>query len=191
MPADLTNQNISLTYKGLLHAQGNLLPSSGQVIIADGAGQYSSLSVGVTGQGITVTGDINATSIGTEYGTIESLTLSSAVAQSYITAPNTAKAWVVFSGNDGTMRAGYNIATVVRNTAGDYSLTFINDMTSADYVVHTNISYDNTTPYMVCSHVKAQPAPATTGFGLRTYRLVGSTPTQFDAATVSVVVYHL
>lgn len=190
MPADLTNQNISLTYKGLLHAQGNVLPPIGQVIVADGSGQYSSLSVGTSGQGITVTGNVAATNVVADFGTISDLVLSGATAANYVNAPNTAKAWVIFSGNDGTIRSSFNVATVVRNTAGDYSLTFSTSMMSSDYAVHTNISYDNTTPYMVCSHVKAQPAPTTTGFGLRTYRLVGSTPTQFDAATVSVVVYH-
>jgi hypothetical protein len=42
---------------------------------------------------------------------------------------------------------------------------------------------------MVCSHVKAQPSPTTSSFGVRTYRLVGTTPTQFDPQTVSVVVF--
>lgn len=190
MPADLTNQNISLTYKGLLHAQGNVLPPTGQVIVADGSGQYSSIAVGLSGSGITVTGDVQSSSVVAEYGTIENLILSGATAENHVTAPNTAKAWVLFSGNDGSIRASHNVSSVTRNTAGDYTITFTGAMISGNYAVNTSMSYDNTTPHMVCSHIKSQPAPSTTGFGIKTYRLVGSTPTQFDAATVSVVVYH-
>lgn len=191
MPANLLNQNISLTYQGLLHAQGSTLPSSGNVIVTDGAGKYSSLSLGTSGTGIGVTGDaVIDGSVYASYGVIEVASVSSVFANNIVQAPNTPKAWVVFSGNDGTIRSSFNVATVARNTAGDYTITFSNALASSNYTVNISISYDNTTPYMVCSHAKSQPAPSTTAFGVKTYRLVGSTPTQFDASTVSVVVHH-
>lgn len=58
----LTNTNISQTYKGLLHAGGVKIPTSGGIVgIYDGAGQQTSLSLGLINQGISVTGGITTT----------------------------------------------------------------------------------------------------------------------------------
>ena len=191
MPADLSNQNISLTYSGLLHAQGDRLPTSNQVIITDGVGTRSSIALGVSGQGMTVTGLASVNELSAISCTTHEISALRGTYDEFLDAPSTAKAWVVFSGNDGTIRSSLNVNSVTRNAAGDYSITFETELQTADYAATLNLSYDNLTPYMVCSHVKAQPAPATTGFGVRTYRLVGTTPTQFDPHTVSAVVFHI
>lgn len=51
-------------------------------------------------------------------------------------ALNTAKAWAVFNGTlTGTNAptAGYNVSSVTRNAAGDYTLNFTNALSSTDY----------------------------------------------------------
>ena len=63
MPNALTDTNISTTYAGVLHAQGEPIPATGLKAVYDGVGNKSSLSVGRDGQGIRVTGTIIADSI--------------------------------------------------------------------------------------------------------------------------------
>lgn len=55
----LTDQNISNTYTGILHAQGTILPSSGQVLIYDGDGNSSALRLGRAGFGATISGGLS------------------------------------------------------------------------------------------------------------------------------------
>lgn len=63
MPNALTNTNISDTYRGVLHANGTIIPTSGQEAVYDGTGVQSSLSVGRTNQGATVSGSLSATDV--------------------------------------------------------------------------------------------------------------------------------
>jgi hypothetical protein len=60
MATTLTDQNISDTYLGLLHAQGAIFPASGQVLMYDGGGNATSISIGRTGKGVSVTGTLSA-----------------------------------------------------------------------------------------------------------------------------------
>jgi hypothetical protein len=59
-----------------------------------------------------------------------------------------AKAWVNFVGSSAAINASYNVASVTRNSAGDYTITFTNAMSGANsYVVvafseWTNINTD-------------------------------------------------
>jgi len=60
MATDLTNINISDSYKGLIHANGASLPEpSIQQPLYDGSGQKSSLSIGVEGVGASVSGPLS------------------------------------------------------------------------------------------------------------------------------------
>lgn len=52
-----------------------------------------------------------------------------------------ARAWVNFNGGTGEIRKSGNIATVVRNGSGSYSVAFTKPMPHADYVVVTGLSY--------------------------------------------------
>jgi microcystin-dependent protein len=63
MPNALTDTNISTTYAGVLHAQGEPIPATGLKAVYDGVGNKSSLSVGRDGNGIKVTGTIEADAI--------------------------------------------------------------------------------------------------------------------------------
>ena len=63
MPNALTNTNISATYKGVLHADGESIPASGLKPVYDGTGFQSSLSIGRSNQGATVTGLLSANDV--------------------------------------------------------------------------------------------------------------------------------
>jgi len=52
----LTDKLVKDTYKGVLHAQGESLPSTGTVDVYDGGGQQSSLSLGLSGNGGAISG---------------------------------------------------------------------------------------------------------------------------------------
>ena len=187
MPASLSNQNISNTYKGLLHAQGDLLPSTGNIVVTDGSGQSSSLAIGVANQGIKVTGTSIFNDIDASYATLSGLIVGG---DDGIVSLNTPKAWAIFAGNNGALLAGYNVDTITTATAGEYEITFRTALPSENYVVQTSLAFDNTTPSMVCSHVMSVPTPTNASFKMKTYKLVGSTPTQFQPTTVSITVYH-
>ena len=187
MPASLSNQNISNTYKGLLHTQGDSLPSTGNIVVTDGSGQSSSLALGVVDQGIKVTGTSEFNDINASYVNLSGLSVGG---DDGIVSLNTPKAWAIFAGNDGTLRAGYNVDSITTPTPGEFEVTFQTALPSENYVVQTSLAFDNTTPSMVCTHVMSVPVPTNASFKMKTYKLVGSTPTQFQPTTVSVTVYH-
>lgn len=81
--ATLTNTKIKDTYDGLLKTTDNeALDVSGVTLIEDGLGNASALSVGRSGNGVTITGSLNATLATaaqpniTSVGTLSSLTTS-------------------------------------------------------------------------------------------------------------------
>lgn len=51
-----------------------------------------------------------------------------------------ARAWVNFNGGTGTIRKSGNIASVVKNGSGNYTITFTKVMPHADYVVIPGVS---------------------------------------------------
>jgi len=44
-----------------------------------------------------------------------------------------ALAWVNFNGASGAIRASYNVSSVTRNSAGNYTVTFTNTLSDANY----------------------------------------------------------
>ena len=61
----LTNTKISVTYAGVLHSAGVQLPSTGLEYVYDGLGNRSSIRIGRDCSGMTVCGNLSATSIST------------------------------------------------------------------------------------------------------------------------------
>lgn len=49
--------------------------------------------------------------------------------------PSAAKAWVTITGSTGAIQASYNVSGVVRNSAGDYTITFTTAFANANYAV--------------------------------------------------------
>jgi hypothetical protein len=58
MPTSLLDQTVESTYEGVLHAEGAALPTQGVRTMYDGSGQASALAMGVSGNGIQVSGSV-------------------------------------------------------------------------------------------------------------------------------------
>ena len=186
MPSSLRDANISDTYVGVLHAGGAQLPANDRSTIYDGYGNISALSVGCSGNGISITGQSVFESIAATQTIVDSV-----VANDFVSAPNTTKAWALVQGN-GTVTSQYNIASVVRSSPGDYTATFTSPLPTANYSVNITTTYDNTSNRVIFAYVKAVPAPTTNTFSFRTDFLnTGTTAARFDPATISITVNHL
>lgn len=61
--SSLTNTKINVTYTGVLHSNGAAIPQTGLQFVYDGAGNQSSFAVGRDGQGATVSGRLNCTTL--------------------------------------------------------------------------------------------------------------------------------
>lgn len=186
MPASLINTNISDTYVGLLHADGQSLPSSGLVTVKDGSGIASSLQIGVSGQGMIITGPVSLDAVVAP--TIHTNIITSV---SGAIAPNVPKAWVSFAGSDATVRAAFAVGSVSRSSTGVYVVQLSPAMPSTNYVVQLSVVYNNT-DYILTQHVDSSPAPTTEYFTIKTYRATATgAATAYDPTTIGAVIYHL
>jgi hypothetical protein len=111
-------------------ASGNTLVAGTLTITGATSGAAITSSGAISGA--TVAGGMLATEAEQETGT----------ATDHIVAPGTqhfhpsaAKAWGKFAGATGTASVTHNVTSVVRDSAGDYTVTIATDFTSADYVV--------------------------------------------------------
>ena len=72
--------------------------------------------------------------------------------------PGMAKAWVNFVGASGVIAASHNIASVVRNSQGNYTITFTTAFSSASYcMVAMTRENAGTTPTVVNIHPTTDP----------------------------------
>lgn len=186
MPASLINTNISDTYVGILHANGQQLPSSGLINIRDGGGTASSLQIGASGQGMVVSGAVALDTV-----TASTVYTNTTTCINGAIAPNIPKAWVSFSGSDATIRAAFAVGSVSRSSAGIYVVQLSPTMQSTNYAVQLSVVYNNT-DYILTQHVDSSPAPTTEYFTIKTYRATATgAATAYDPTTVSAVIYHL
>lgn len=99
-------------------------------------------------------------------------------------------AWCIFNGTNGTIIAGKNIASVVRNAAGDYTISFSAARPNTNYAVFGNCSTFaiawgvSITPFAVPSAPTTRIAPTTTSFKLG----VCSNNTALDSQDVFIMV---
>lgn len=147
-----------------LSLSGNTLSSiAGQVIIKPAAGQSVTLGSGVstvfidTGANVGGVTSINiganlaifANSITSAAGllvigptvSIPTLTVSTALKTTFNPSP-IAQAWIYFNGGTSTIIGSFNVASLVRNVAGDYSINWINPMANSNYSVSITCDYN-------------------------------------------------
>lgn len=60
--------------------------------------------------------------------------LSTSASEIWNTAKRVAKAWVNFNGSTGAINASFNVSSVTRNSAGDYTVTFTVPFSNTSYV---------------------------------------------------------
>lgn len=186
MPSSLRDANISDTYIGVLHAGGQQLLSNGQSAIYDGYGNASALMLGVSGKGISVTGTSTFELVQTTGVEADVMVVTTS-----IDCPNTTKAWALIQGN-GMISSQYNIGAVTKNSTGDYTVYFLNQLPTADYTVNITVTHDNTANKVLCAYVKSTPAPTASNFSFRTDFLnTGTTTAPFTPTSISITVNHL
>ena len=75
------------------------------------------------------------------------------------------RAWVNFAGASGTVNASFNVSSVTRNGAGDYTVNFTNSLTDANYSVVSSFQYTNdnrSTFAAMGSEIRSVTTPFTT-----------------------------
>ncbi len=146
----VAGNTISITYNSTLSKfvitnSGGLLASNN---LSDVASAPTSLTnLGAAASATTVTGAGCATG-GGALTTNQTITVTAATKSDQTTGtsvthpvvPNTqqnhasaCKAWVMFTGSTGAIVASYNVASVTRNSTGDYTVNFTTNFTSANY----------------------------------------------------------
>lgn len=97
-----------------------------------------------------------------------------------------AKAWVNFNGttSPGTIRSSYNVSSVTKNSAGDYTVNFATAMTDANYVLAGTNSYalntNGSSGIILAPYIKL-----TSSIQVRT----NNTNTGFDCQMVDVAIF--
>jgi hypothetical protein len=78
-----------------------------------------------------------------------------------------AKAWVNFDGvTTATIRASYNISSVIRNSTGNYTINLTNALADANYAVLSTVISNNSAPYVTSGNQAT--AQTTTAFRITT-----------------------
>lgn len=191
MPTSLTDQDISATYKGLIHAQGNTLPNIGQVRLYDGDGSVAALSLGANSNGATVYGNLTVTN---------SLSSPNLYASNSVFAPNTAKAWVCFMGSntngDQVIKASHNVARVSRSGAGNsqvYNVVFTADaVKDANYCHQLNYtsSKNDLANKVTFAFVDSVALPSANSINLCFRMFNGTVTSPFDPFTASLTIFN-
>ena len=68
------------------------------------------------------------------------------------------RAWVNMNGTAGTIRASFNVSSVVRNGTGDYTVNFSNAMADANYCVSYTVGSGNTGSFYSLNALNAAPS---------------------------------
>lgn len=191
MPLSLTDQDISATYKGLIHAQGTTLPIIGQTRLYDGDGTVTALSLGANSNGATIYGGLTVTN-----------TLSSPklYVGTDIAAPNAAKAWVCFKGSntmgDQEIISSHNVASVARVNTGNlqvYSVVFTaNAVKDANYCHQLSYTYskNDLANRVTFAFVDSVAPPSVNSINLCFRIFNGTVASPFDPVTASLTIYN-
>ena len=139
--ATLTNTKIKDTYDGLLKTTNNeAIGASGVTLIEDGLGNASALSVGRSGNGVTITGSLNATLATAAQPNITSVGTLSSLAVSGNLAVDTNTLYVDATNN----RVGIGVSNpadyaftnlVVGSTSADGGVTIVSGTSSVSRVL--------------------------------------------------------
>ena len=120
-------------------------------------------------------------------GSITFPMLSTSATEADNAAKRVAKAWVRFNGATPTIASSFNVSSVARNAAGDYTINFASAMPNANYsAVITTSDLSGVTSACAMLHTNSV-APTTSAFAANTVRR--DTGAGFDPVYVSVMVF--
>ena len=99
-----------------------------------------------------------------------------------------AKAWVRFTGSTGAIAGSYNVSSITRTGAGQWTVNFTNAMANANYsVVGGNSGAGGYGYVMMNQTASSEVAPSTTNFKMT---VINSSASAFvDSAYTSAVVF--
>jgi hypothetical protein len=126
-----------------------------------------------------------------EAASSSSLPVTPAVQQNH---PSAIKAWVCFTVSGGTVttQAQFNIASVTRNAAGDYTIAFTNAMADANYVVSGTANANSATNAQLVVNLYATASAGTgidkTTAHVRVLVANGSSGTPVDMGQINILI---
>jgi hypothetical protein len=98
-----------------------------------------------------------------------------------------AKAWVNFLGASGTVNGSFNVSSVTRNSAGNYTINFTTAMANTYYTVSGAVSEESTGFGLLNIYAISGGAPATMTTSAVRVACLGYT-NYYDPNTVTVVI---
>lgn len=138
------------------------------------------------------TDSITTIKLSAEAVTFSKLANTGSVSVAESVKPRVAKAWVVFdgTGTNPTIKSSFNIASVVRNNIGDYTITFQNSIGTSDYSIsgisRPNTSSVNNTGFGAVVSLHPSSSPSVFSFRVWNVALATSTnPTNVVTASDS------
>ena len=118
--------------------------------------------------------------------TIDTLKASSGVLATQNGMTGIAKAWVNFVGTSGAVTQAFNVSSVTRNGAGDYTINFTTAMANANYSAIGTCRTDGGSNHSMVVGGEYSTAPTTSAFRVNTmsgwaYASVASQPVDSNA----------
>lgn len=104
------------------------------------------------------------------------------VTETFRVRPRLANAFVAFTAATGAILSDFNVTSVTRNAAGDYTVTMTSAMASINYAVLATAQYSNAVDIPIGE--KSVPARTTTSFRIRS--IAGATN---EPLIISVAVF--
>lgn len=101
--------------------------------------------------------------------------------------PGVAKAWCAFTGSTGSILESYNIDSIVRNGAGDYTANFLTDFSTANYAPIIQAGGGSASGTAVAG-IKEGTTPTVGGFEFTVFENT-ATPTLVDMGIVTFAVF--
>lgn len=98
------------------------------------------------------------------------------------------RAWVTFNATNGAIIDGGNVASVVRNAAGVYTLTFSTNMPHANYAFGGGVTNPSTAPLVLCQN-SSSGIKTVSSLAVSTAYMSGTVATNADGSVVTVYVF--
>lgn len=156
-------------------------------VIGDGTDIYTQTSGAVVDASTSVKGKVQlATAAEVATGTD---TLKAVTPATFLSSKGAAKAWVNINGTTGAIRASFNVSSVTRNGVGDYTITFTNAMSDANYTLGGSAAQYIVTPCIVlCPAANAGGLLLKTTSAIRIYSWDNSTDALYDANEINAII---
>jgi len=97
--------------------------------------------------------------------------------------------WVNFAGSTGTIRSSYNVSSITRNGAGDYTINFSNALADANYSMIGSVGDSNSSGSAVVLNSLYIPTTTTCRYGTGYISGTGGQATSYDYTYNRIVIF--